>query len=588
MSETQQAHNQPEILGHPIGLFVQFFTEMWERFSYYGMRAILILFLITKVSEGGWGWERKEAYALFGWYVMLVYFLPMVGGWLADNKWGHVKTVIIGAAVITAGHASMAVADLFPDMDLSFMFYIGLLLIVLGTGLFKPNMSSIVGKMYPPQSKKKDGAYTIFYMGVNAGAFIGTLLVGWIAERFNWGWGFGLAGIFMLFGLLQFYFARDVFGKEASTPNPKKTELIPEEAAKNVPFTSLDRTLAVIGVVLAATWIVEGVTSVVTRGYHFLPETFMGYNISTGLVMFLVSIVIFLVLGISRMQRFEPVERDRLKAFFIIAFFVVFFWASFEQAGSTMTVFAKDYVNRTLTDTSALLYKIIDVIVSIVPMLVLTWVIIKLAQAIYKKYKLTILFTSISFLIIWALVIYRVYDKVMGNSLEVDVTWFQILNPLFIVSLAPLYSKFWEKYSFSGPQKFFGGLTLLALGFLMLVIGASSIPAGAKTASVSMVWLILAYLFHTMGELSISPVGLSYVSKLAPARMMGFIFGIWYIFTGLANKLAGILAEYSDKIAEKSGLSGFFLIFTVIPFAAGLVILLLNKPIKRLMHGIDK
>ncbi|MCB0474833.1 MAG: peptide MFS transporter [Flavobacteriaceae bacterium] len=575
-----------EVLGHPVGLFVQFFTEMWERFSYYGMRAILILFLITKTTEGGWGWERKEAYALFGWYVMLVYFLPLIGGWIADTKWGHVKTVIVGAIIITLGHASMALADLSAGIDLSFMFFVGLLLIVIGTGLFKPNMSSIVGKMYPPQSEKKDGAYTIFYMGVNSGAFIGTLLVGWIAERFNWGWGFGLAGVFMLFGLLQFYFAREIFGKEASTPNSKKKDISPEEAAKRVPFTSTDRILAVIGVALAATWIVEGVTSVVTRGYHFLPETFMGYGISAGLVLFLISVVIFVILGISRLKRFETVERDRLKVFFIIAFFVIFFWASFEQAGSTMTVFAKDYTARTLSETSALVYKIIDTIISIAPMLVLTWVIIKLAKTIYNKYSLSILFISISFLIIWGLVIYRVYDKVSGTSLEVDVSWFQILNPLFIVSLAPLYSKFWERYKFSASQKYFGGLSFLALGFLMLVIGSSAIPAGAKTASVSMLWLLLAYLFHTMGELSISPVGLSYVSKLVPLRMMGFMFGIWYIFTGLANKLAGILAEHSDAIAKEHSFSGFFLIFTIVPFAAGLLILSLNKPIQRLMHGV--
>jgi POT family proton-dependent oligopeptide transporter len=587
MSEqTKNITAETEILGHPVGLFVQFFTEMWERFSYYGMRAILILFLITKVTDGGWGWERKEAYALYGWYVMLVYFLPMVGGWIADHKWGHVKTVIVGSLVITSGHATMAIADLQIGVDLTFLFYVGLLLIVLGTGLFKPNMSSIVGKMYTKRPEKKDSAYSIFYMGVNAGAFIGTLLVGWIAETFSWSWGFGLAGIFMLFGLLQFYFARDVFGKEASTPSLKNVDVNEEKTTKEVPFTKKDKILGIIAVVLAGVWVVEGVTSVVTRGYHFLPETFMGYNISSGLVLFLISLVVLITLGLSRLKRFEPIERDRLKAFFLIAFFVVFFWASFEQAGSTMTVFAKDYTSRTLSDTSAIIFKVIDFIISIGPMLVLTWVIVKLAKAIYKKYKLTVLFTSISFLIIWALVIFRVYDKLMSTNLEVDVTWFQILNPLFIVSLAPLYSKFWERTNFSGPQKFFGGLTLLALGFLMLVIGASSIPAGAKTASVSMIWLLLAYLFHTMGELSISPVGLSYVSKLAPARMMGFMFGIWYIFTGLANKTAGILAEYSDSIAEESGLSGFFLIFTVIPFFAGLVILALNKKIKKLMHGI--
>ncbi len=184
------------------------------------------------------------------------------------------------------------------------------------------------------------------------------------------------------------------------------------------------------------------------------------------------------------------------------------------------------------------------------------------------------------------MVIYRVYDKITGTSALVDTSWFQILNPVFIISLAPLYSKFWEKYKFSGPQKFFGGLTLLAAGFGVLALGASSIPAGAATASVSMIWLLLAYFLHTMGELAVSPVGLSYVSKLAPARMLGFLFGIWYVFTGLAGKLASIMAEYSDGISEKVGFSGFFLIFTIIPFVAGLAMLSLNKKIKRMMHGV--
>ncbi len=588
MNKSSNEFFNTEVLGHPAGLFVLFFTEMWERFSYYGMRALLILFLVAKISDGGWGWERSEAYALFGWYVMLVYFLPLLGGWVADNKWGHVKTVIVGAAIITLGHASMAIADLQVGFDLKFMFYVGLLLIVLGTGLFKPNMSSTVGKMYPPQSEKKDGAYTIFYMGVNSGAFIGTLLVGWIGETFSWSFGFGLAGIFMLFGLLQFYFARSIFGKEASTPKSKLVEHSTTEKKVKVPFTAKDNILTLIGGTLAVTWIVEGITSVVTRGYHFLPQTFAGYNISVGFVMFLISIVIFLFLGLSRLKRFESVERDRLKVIFIIAFFVIFFWASFEQAGTTMNIFARDYTNRTLTDSWALIYKVIDFILSIAPMLVLTWVIFKLATVIIKKFPLTILFTSISFLIIWALVIFRVYDKLAGDNALVDTSWFQILNPIFIISLAPLYSKFWEKYKFSGPQKFFGGFTLLAIGFGMLVIGSSSIPPGAQTASVSMIWLILAFLFHTMGELSIAPVGLSYVSKLAPARMLGFIFGIWYLFIGLSGKLASIMAEYSDSIASEVGFSGFFLIFTIIPFMAGLAMLALNNPLKKMMHGIDK
>ncbi len=582
-----------QVLGHPAGLFVMFFTEMWERFSYYGMRALLILFLVAKLDDGGWEWSRAEAMSLFGWYVMLVYFLPLLGGWIADNKWGHVKTIIVGAAIITLGHASMAIADLPIEIDLKFMFYVGLLLIVLGTGLFKPNMSATVGKMYPKDSNKKDGAYTIFYMGVNSGAFIGTLLVGWIGENFSWSWGFGLAGIFMLFGLLQFYFARSIFGEAASKPQPKVYELSEEDKKKMVPFTSADNKIALLGGFFAISWIVDGLYSVVTRGKHFLVEELVQFNafgteISLGMpsLFFILSLIIFITLGILRLKRYEKVEGDRLKVVFIIAFFVIFFWASFEQAGTSMNIFARDYTNRTLVGNWGLIYKIIDFLLSVTPMVILTWIIYKLARVIYGKYPLTIVFTSISFIIIWVLVILRVQDKIVGDSTIVDTSWFQILNPFFIITLAPLFANFWKKYSFTAPQKFAIGLTLLAAGFGMLAFGSLSIPKGAETASVSMIWLILAFLLHTMGELSISPVGLSYVSKLAPARMLAFLFGIWYVFTGLAGKLAALIAEHMDGISAQTGLSGFFLIFTIIPFIAALVILSLNRMIKKMMHGI--
>lgn len=616
MSDYAKSQHQPELLGHPVGLFILFFTEMWERFSYYGMRALLILFLIAKVDDHGWGWEKKEAYYLYGWYVMLVYLLPLLGGWIADNKWGHVKTVIVGASIITMGHGAMALSDLPLGIDLKFVFYIGLFLIVMGTGLFKPNMSSIVGKLYPPGSDKKDGGYTIFYMGVNSGAFIGTLLVGWIGETFSWAYGFGLAGIFMFFGLLQFYFARDIFGKAATEVVKKKTEVKvgEEENSKEVPFIKSDLRTAAIGGFFVVSWIVDGVFSAMTRGTHFLKEDIFAIgNMSIDLsqVFFTLSLMIFVALGLSRLKRYETVERDRLKVIFIIAFFVIFFWASFEQAGTTLTVFAKDFTNRLLEGDSALIYKIIDIILSFTPMVILTGFIYKLFKAIWKTNPLTIIFTSISFLIIWYLVIIRVLNKLLGietanssdvfqslsatslgeiftGSVTVDTTWFQILNPFFIVILAPLYSMFWKKITFSAAQKFFIGLTLLAAGFGALALGSSVISSGAETASVSMMWLIVAYLLHTMGELSISPVGLSYVSKLAPARMLAFLFGIWYVFTGMAGKISSIFAEYSESIQETSGWSAFFLIFTIIPFVAGLIILSLNKPIKRMMHGVDK
>ncbi len=593
-NNTGAAADQKQLLGHPVGLFVLFFTEMWERFSYYGMRILLVLFLTSKITEDGWEWSRKEAMTLFGWYVMLIYIMPLLGGWIADNKWGHVKTVITGAFVITLGHASLALADLPLEMDLKFFFYIGLLLLVLGTGLFKPNMSSIISKMYPPGSSKRDGAYTIFYMGVNAGAFIGTMLVGWLGEQISWSMGFGLAGIFMLFGLMQFYFARNIFGEEANKPQPKKIDLPKEELDKIVPFTQQDKTLAMIGGFFGLTWIVDGLYSVVTRGGHFLAEnigqvTVWGHEISYGLtnVFFLTSIVVFIIMGLRRIVRFEQVEKDRMIVIFIIAFFVVFFWASFEQAGTSMTIFARDYTNRALTGQWVTIFQVVDILLSLTPLFILTWIIYKLAAKIVREYPLTILFTSLSFAIIWALALYRLYYKYSGTNVEVDASWFQVLNPFFIIALAPLFSKLWERTNIAGPIKFAMGLSLLAAGFAFLALGATGIKNGAATGSVSMVWLIIAYLLHTMGELSLSPVGLSYVSKLAPARMIAFMFGIWYIFTAMAGKLAGTMASYMDDVSNSVGLSGFFLIFTFVPLVAALILVVFKKPIVRLMHGIE-
>ena len=585
--------NQKELFSHPIGLFVLFFTEMWERFSYYGMRALLILFLVSKTSEGGLGWSRPEAMVLFGWYVMLVYFLPIVGGWLADHRWGAVKTTIVGASVITIGHAMLAVSEI-AGLELhSFFFYMGLLLVAVGSGLFKPNMTTIISQMYEKNTEKKDGAYTIFYMGVNAGSFIGIMLVGWIGENFSWSLGFGLAGIFMLFGLLQFYFARHIFGKKATKPSFKSHELSTSEKEKLVPFKQIDQTLVGIGSLLALTWIVDGLYAVVSRGTHFLPQSFLELNtigldltMSLSSLLLTVAILIFSILGIQRLTRYEKVERDRLIVVFIFSFFVVFFWACFEQAGTSMTIFAKDYTSRTLDGSYGLIYKVIDFLLTISPMVILTWVIYQFATKLIRSYPATVLLTVLSFLVIWGLIVWRVHDKLNADLAVVDTSWFQILNPFFIVILAPAFAALWKKTNFIAAQKFSLGLALLAFGFALLAFGASSIPKGATVASVSMIWLILAFLFHTLGELAISPVSLSYISKMAPKRMISFIFGLTFLFIGLSGKFAAALAENMDSIAAQNGISGFFLLLTLIPLVAAVLILLLNRKINQLMHGI--
>lgn len=498
------------VLDHPAGLFILFFTEMWERFSYYGMRALLVLFLITDISEGGWGWERADALTLYGTYTMLVYLTPILGGWIADKFLGSRFCVVIGALIMTLGHASMA-------METENFFYIGLGLLIAGNGLFKPNISTIVGGLYDKGSDKKDSAYTIFYMGINAGAFLGIMLCGYIGEKIGWNWGFGLAGIFMLVGMLQFYFAQGIFGSVGAKPSDRHAEVEDEYEEKD-----------------------------------------------------------------------PVIVRDRLIVIGVLAFFTIFFWMAFEQAGGSMTIFAKDYTQRALTGSVATIFTIVNLILTLGPVAIITWVLILLFKQTYKQYALSNIILGIGFAGIWAIVIWMLLREFTGgDTVTVPASWFGILNSFFIIAFAPLFSKLWAtKYNPSGPVKFAFGLILMGVGFAVLAYGSNSIQLGAQTASISMWFLIIAYWFHTMGELCLSPVGLSYVSKLAPAKFMSLMFGIWFLSNAIANKLAGASGSYIDKISEEYGLSTFFLLFTGITIGAGVVMLIISPLLKKRMHGI--
>ena len=506
--------NQRTILGHPSGLFTLFFTEMWERFSYYGMRAILVLFLISSLDNEGWGWERKDSLLLYAWYTGLVYITPIFGGLLADKFLGYRKAVVIGAFLMTLGHAAMAL-EVFYD----FYLYVGLSFLILGNGFFKPNISSMVGQMYKDQGKIKDAAYTIFYMGINSGAFLGILLCGYIGETVNWHYGFGLAGIFMLFGMLQFHYGQKIFGDIGLSINKgKDKETITNDDNNESPKIISDR-LIVIG---------------------------------------------------------------------IFSFVTVFFWWGFEQAGGSMTIFANDYTNRDLVGTGALVFKIINSLLTIVPMIILTMILYLLFKNTFEKYAISNLFLASSFVIIWGIVIWMLSREFSQDSTEVPASWFAILNSFFIIVFAPVLSKVWQsKFNPSGPVKFGIGLMLLALGFGILSYGSINIPLGAATASQSMVFLILAYLFHTLGELCVSPVGLSYVSKLAPQKLVGLMFGVWFVANFIANTAAGVTGSFIDPIVEDYGMSVFFLIFTILPAFVGLLMILANKKIVTMMHGIE-
>lgn len=518
--------NQRTVIGHPSGLFVLFFTEMWERFSYYGMRALLVLFLTASLLDEGWGWERADALILYGWYTGLVYLTPIFGGLIADKLLGYRNAIVLGALIMTIGHASMAL-EVFAD----FFFFIGLLCLIIGNGLFKPNISSIVGQLYKTQGKEKDAGYTIFYMGINAGAFLGILLCGYIGEKIGWHWGFGLAGIFMFLGMLQFHYAQKIFGNIGL--KPKRTEDV-EDTLEDA-----------------------------------LEETKEAFE------------------DVKEEAETSKVTRDRIQVIAVFALFTVFFWWAFEQAGGSMTIFAADYTDRALEGSAAMTFKVINAIITLVPMVVITIVLALLFKQTFGAYAISNVWLGLSFVIIWGIVIWMLNREFAADATEVPASWFSVLNSLYIILFAPVFSKIWEsKFNPSGPIKFAIGLILVGVGFAILAYGASTIPDGARVASVSMVFLILAYLFHTLGELCVSPVGLSYVSKLAPLKLVGMMFGIWFVSNFVANLLGGLTGSYIDTISENYGLSTFFLIFTAIPVLAGIIMIIINPILLRKMHGI--
>ncbi len=509
-------NNEFSLLGHKPALFVLFFTEMWERFSYYGMRAIFVLFLTAPFSEGGWEWSNERALGLLGIYTSSVYLTPIIGGWIADRLTGYQKAVAFGALAMTLGHASLA-------FETEFMFYIGVALLIIGNGLFKPNITSIISGLYDKYPERKDGAFTIFYMGVNSGGFLGVLLCGFLASNLSYSWGFGLAGIFMLLGMLQFWFGRKIF-----------------DGVGEAPSKTVDLSDAIDGDV-----------------------------------------------QVKEEKVASNVQRDRYIVVGILAFFTVFFWAAFEQASGSMTIFARDYTQRNLLGNSATIFKIVDTIITVGPLAIISWVLIKLFGQTFKKISLSNIVLGTSFLAIWGIALWKLSVILPKDNAEIEASWFLILNSLFIITLAPLFSKWWEsKFNPSAAMKFAFGMILLGIGFAALSYGASSIPQGAKTASVSLIWLVLAYLLHTMGELCLSPVGLSYVSKLVPAKKIGMMFGVWYLAIAAGNYLAQFVGGYIDVIVEKYSMSTFFLIFTLVPVTAGVILIVLNPIMKKMMHGV--
>lgn len=444
MSTTAKLPHQKELFGHPVGLFVLFFTEMWERFSYYGMRALLVLYLTSKTTaeNPGVGWTQGEALALYGWYTALVYIMSIPGGILADKFLGQKKSVILGAILLVIGHSVLA-------YEAMWAFYTGLVFIILGVGCLKPNISTMVGGLYKKGDVRRDKGFTIFYIGINVGAFLSGIVVGYVGEVHGWHYGFGLAGILMVIGLVQFL-AGQKYLVHVGNYLGKSDNKEDQEAYK---------------------------------------------------------------------RPLNKVEKDRIIVLLTSFLLIIAFFAAFEQAGGLMNIYAREKTNRML----------------------MGW--------------------------------------------EVPATWFQSLNSFFIITLGIGIAAFWAKRKLKGTEasslyKMILGLGLVGIGFLFMSAAATEYN---NTGTSAMYWLVLAYLFHTIGELCLSPVSLSFVTKLAPAKYASIMMGIYFATTGLGNKAAGLLGESSSIFGEFKVFTGIA-IFCVV-FA--LLVFIFLKKLKALTHGAE-
>ena len=481
--------------GHPRGLSTLFFTEMWERFSYYGMRVLLILFMTAPVAAGGLGFETSVAGAVYGLYTSMVYMTSLPGGWIADRLIGQRRAVLYGGILIACGHFSMA----FPSLT---TFYLGLTLIVLGTGLLKGNVAVIVGQLYAPNDVRRDAAFSIFYMGINIGAFIAPLVTSYLGQRINWHLGFAVAGVGMVLGLAQYLLGARYLGDAGLYPAPAAS---PAAAAQLKQRVKIWGAAAVAAVVLFAGAMYTGA----------LPITAKQIADAAGVSLLGLTIAFFVWLFLA--GEWTPVERKRLYAILALFLAATLFWSEFEQAGSTLNLFA-DRATRTS---------------------ILGW--------------------------------------------EFPSGYFQSLQPLFIITLAPVFAWIWMRLGPrqpSSPAKFALGLLFVGTGFAVLVVAAQLAENGVKVAPY---WLVVTYLLHTLGELSLSPVGMSAFTKLAPARVAGLMMGVFYLAIAGGNFIGGRLASLYGSMP----LPNLFGAIAAVGIGAGLVMFALTPSIKRLMGDVN-
>ena len=475
--------------GHPRGLSTLFFTEMWERFSYYGMRAILVLFMTNAVATGGMGLDDVTATAIYGLYTAAVYVVTLPGGWVADRLLGLRRSVFWGGVVIAAGHFTLAIPSLIA-------FYIGLTLIVIGTGLLKPNVSAMVGDLYPEGGSRRDAGFSIYYMGINVGGFFGPLICGYLGENIDWHLGFGAAGVGMVLGLVQYSLGARHLGTAGEVKEEAKSPAA-RAAARRSLFIGLE---AVVGLAL-----ILGALQAI----GVIHMTLVGFVDSTGV--FIVSLAAVFLLYVAFFGGLTLTEKRRVGVIAVCFLAAACFWSGFEQAGSSMNLFAERLTNRVI------------------------------------------------------------------NGWEMPASWLQSVNSTFIILLAPMFSALWLWLGARNPSipvKMAFGLMFLGVGFA--VLAWASMYATLENP-VTPSWLVATYFFHTIGELCLSPIGLSAITKLSPQRYVGQMMGIWFMGAALGNLVAGRVAGLIASLP----LPQLFGAVTMFSIGTGLLLLMLTKPLKK-------
>ncbi len=501
MSNTVKLPHQKELFGHPVGLYVLFFTEMWERFSYYGMRSILVIYMIAQASNEngpGLGWTKLEAYQLYGWYVMLVYLISIPGGILADKVLGQKKTVMLGAILLSIGHGVLAIEH-------DWAFFTGLGFIIVGVGCLKPNISTMVGGLYKKGDIRRDKGFSIFYIGINLGSLLATTFIGLVVAKWGWHAGFGLAGIAMILGLAVYAWGQKFISHVGNKITTKESK---EDASIGQTFGKIFKSPMHLGIM-----IVMIILSLYV-GYTKSGVDHWGY----GALFVFLSFVIGLLMMIYKDLE-SKIMKDRFLVLLLSFLLVVVFWGAFEQAGGLMSVYTE-------TKTDRMLF-----------------------------------------------------------GMLIPTPMFQGLNAGFIILLAVWVANMWAKRKLKNKEasslfKMATGTIIMGLGFVFMILAVREYEANGSSG---MQWLILAYLFHTIGELSSSPVSLSFVTKLAPVKYASLMMGLYFAATGLGGKVAGILGEKSAEFGEYTIFTGI-VVFTVI---FGLIVIALLKPLKRLTHGAE-